>query len=206
MVERGELQTHDGVYELAGRVQRRRGAQDWSLEPELSPWRGTWRVAVVTPAPRETGDRVRLRDAMRRIRFASPREGLWTRPDNLPRAAAPADSWKVVDAQCSWWSGRPDDDAGALAAALFEMETWSPRAEMLTARLADAAGALTRTGADALADGFVAGAAALAHIRADPLLPAELVADAAVGDGLRAAYRTYESAFSAALRSWFLDH
>ena len=36
MVERGELQTRDGVYEPAGRVQSRQGAQDWSLDPVLS--------------------------------------------------------------------------------------------------------------------------------------------------------------------------
>jgi phenylacetic acid degradation operon negative regulatory protein len=194
------------VYELAGRVQSRRGAQDWSLDPALAPWRGAWQIAVVAPGPRATGERAALRDAMRRVRYASPREGLWIRPDNLPRSSAPPEWWKVVDAQCSWWTGRPADDADDLAATLFDMARWLPRAEMLTARLTGSASALTVSGPDALADAFVTGAAALAHIRSDPLLPRELVAGAATGDALRAAYRNYELAFSAALRSWFLEH
>ncbi len=47
---------------------------------------------------------------------------------------------------------------------------------------------MTGLGTDdgSLADGFVAGAAALAHVRADPLLPSELGPSAAAGDALRA--------------------
>src|SRR3954453_15656752 len=48
MVERGELASTDGVYELAGRVRRRQPAQDWSLAPELSYWRGDWLLGVVS--------------------------------------------------------------------------------------------------------------------------------------------------------------
>src|ERR1700690_2728015 len=35
MVDRGELRSDRGVYELAGRVRELQGAQDWSLEPQL---------------------------------------------------------------------------------------------------------------------------------------------------------------------------
>src|SRR3954449_5940662 len=42
MVERGELVAADGVYEIAGRVGHRRGAQDWSLDPEVKAWDGKW--------------------------------------------------------------------------------------------------------------------------------------------------------------------
>jgi len=202
MVERGELRTRDGVYELAGRVQSRQGAQDWSLEPALTRWRGAWRVAVVASGPREVGERTALRDAMRRLHYASLREGVWTRPDNLPRAAGPAESWRVADAQCSWWTGRPDDDAAEQAEKLFDSAGWSQRAEMLHGRLASVTRELGAD-TDALAVGFVTGAAALAHVRADPLLPRELVADAAAGNALRSAYRAYEVAFSEALRAWF---
>jgi phenylacetic acid degradation operon negative regulatory protein len=203
MVERGELRTSDGVYELAGRVQSRRGAQDWSLEPTLAPWRGDWRVAVVAPGPRDAVERTALRDAMRRLRYRSLREGVWTRPDNLPRASAPADSWKVADAQCGWWSGRPDGDPVALATELFDSARWSARATALTARLQ----AVTRAFGDegALAAGFVTGAAAVAHLRADPLLPRELEADVIAGKALRGAYRSYEAEFSRAVRAWFLQ-
>ncbi|MDQ1456621.1 MAG: phenylacetic acid degradation operon negative regulatory protein, partial [Actinomycetota bacterium] len=110
MVERGELRTYDGVYELAGRVQGRRGSQDWSLDPVLGQWDGSWRAAIVASGSRSAADRTSLRDAMRRLRLGLLREGVWTRPDNLPRESAPADAWNAADAQCSWWSGSPDDD------------------------------------------------------------------------------------------------
>jgi len=206
MVERGELRSRDGVYELAGRVQSRQGAQDWSLDPVLSRWKGAWRIAVVAPGAREAYERTALRDAMRRVRCAPVREGVWTRPDNLPRASAPTESWKIVDTQCLWWSARPEGDPVVLAADLFDGASWSRRAEMLTTRLSVVTGLLGGSDPGALADGFVAGAASLAHIRADPLLPPELVADGSAGVALRNAYRTYEVAFSAALRAWFLQH
>jgi phenylacetic acid degradation operon negative regulatory protein len=190
---------------LAGRVQSRQGAQDWSLEPALARWRGAWRIAVVASGSREVSERAALRDAMRRLHYGSLREGVWTRPDNLPRASGPAESWKVADAQCTWWTGRPDDDPAAQASELFDSAGWSQRAEMLIGPVRDVTRDL-RSDTDALAVGFVTGAAALAHVRADPLLPRELVADAAVGDALRTAYRAYEVAFSKALRAWFGHH
>jgi phenylacetic acid degradation operon negative regulatory protein len=206
MVERGELRGSDGVYELAGRVQSRRGAQDWSLDPQLAPWDGRWRVAVVAAGSRGAGERSALRDAMRRLHYGELRAGVWTRPDNLPRDAAPSESWKVADVQCVWWSGSPDDAPASLVAELFDPERWTIRAAVLTTRLVDVTRALAGSDESALADGFVTGAAALAHIRLDPLLPRELFADAETGEALRRAYRTYEAAFSGALRAWFSDH
>lgn len=208
MVERGELRSRAGMYELAGRVQGRGTAQDWSLEPELAPWKGEWRFAIVGAGSRDAAARTALRDEMRRLRYAELREGAWTRPDNLPRASAPAESWKIVDAQCSWWSAQPDPatDPVALAAELFDGARFSARADMLTRRLTAATRSLGAADEGSLAEGFVTGAAALAHIRVDPLLPAELTAHAASGAQLRTAYAAYEGAFSAALHAWFLDH
>jgi phenylacetic acid degradation operon negative regulatory protein len=203
MVERGELRARDGRYALAGRVEHRRSAQDWSLEPVLSRWRGDWRVAFVASGARDAGERSALRDAMRRMRYGELREGVWTRPDNLPRASAPVESWAVADAQCAWWSGTPDEDGPALAARLFDEQRWSKRARTLTGGL-DAATRALQPGEDtSIADAFVAGATSLAHLRADPLLPRELTSDPSAGAGLRAAYGAYEAAFAAALRSWF---
>jgi phenylacetic acid degradation operon negative regulatory protein len=209
MVERGELEARDGIYELAGRVGGRRPAQDWSLEPTLAHWAGDWRMAVVRPGPRTAGERNALRVSMRRIRFVPLREGVWSRPDNVPRASAPVDAWRVVDAQCDWWSGRPDEDSVVRAVSLFDPAGWSARAGELTRRLTGATRALGGSDAAlaksdaALAGGFVVGAAALAHIRADPVLPRELTPSPAAGEGLRDAYRSYEDAFSVSLRAWF---
>lgn len=203
MVERGELKADEGRYALAGRVGHRRAAQDWSLDPVLGRWRGDWRVAIVASGSRDAGERAALRDAMRRMRYREMREAVWTRPDNLPRASAPIESWTVADAQCAWWSGQPDEDAAGLAARLFDEASWSERARSITERLQAATSALDADDDPSLADAFVAGASSLAHLRADPLLPHELTTDAAAGAELRGAYGAYETAFSGALRSWF---
>lgn len=199
MVERGELHGHDGVYALAGRVGERRPAQDWSLAPRLRAWHGDWTMCVVRGGARPAGERSALRDAMRRARFAELREGVWTRPDNLPPAAAPSEAWKVIGEQCTRWTGRPERDASALARDLFDPDGWARRADRLCAQLERATADVDRR----LADAFVVGAASVAHIRRDPLLPSELGPSLEAGDALRAVYREYEAAFSGALRAWF---
>ena len=203
MVERGELVSADGVYELAGPLRRRQPVQDWSLAPELTPWRGEWLLGVVHANARSAPERAALRDAARHLRLAELREGVWARPDNLPRAAAPAAAWVVADAQCAWWTARPERPGDALAAELFDPDAWAERAVSLRVRL-DAASELARSGEGAaIAEAFVVGAAALTHIRADPLLPRELCGARWPGEPLRAAYRDYQATFAAALRDWF---
>jgi phenylacetic acid degradation operon negative regulatory protein len=206
MLDRGELTARDGTYELAGRVRGRRAAQDWSLVPRLAPFDGRWRLALVEPAARDAADRSALRDAMRRLRMGELREGMWARPDNLPRASAPDDAWAVADAQCRWWTATPDGDPVALAAELFDPAGWTRTARRLHDRLERARGALDGSRERALADAFVAGTAAVAHVRADPLLPPALGPSNEAGDALRREYQAYEQAFSDALRAWFRRH
>ena len=142
-------------------------------------------------------------DAGRQLRMVEVREGVWTRPQNLPRAAAPGEAWTQADAQCTWWTARPDAEGAAFAAGLFEKDAWAERAAMFVGHL-DGSIANVRTGAGpAIADAFVVGAAALAHVRADPLLPAELCGPDWPGDALRVAYRNFQRAFSDAVREWF---
>jgi phenylacetic acid degradation operon negative regulatory protein len=206
MVDRGELRADNGTYALAGRVGSRRVAQDWSLAPKLDRWDGSWRLAIVGGGARSAADRQALRDAMRLVRCAQLREGVWTRPANLPRAAAADDAWDVVDAQCTWWSAHPDDDPVQLAESLFAVRRWATRADRLHARLLDATRELAGGHDRALAGAFEIGAASVAHIRRDPLLPEELGAGAAAGWALRAAYREYEGGFTTALHAWFRAH
>ena len=200
MVDRGELTADRGVYELAGRVRTLQSAQDWSLEPELRPWHGQWRFGVVTGAARSAEARSALRGAMRRARHGELREGVWARPDNLPVASAPAESWAIVDEQCSWWTGAPDDDDAPLAAALFEPTAWAQRARVLHDKLEAATADLDSGRDDALATGFVVGAATLQHARRDPLLPPELLAARWPGTDLRNAYGRFQKTFAAAMR------
>ncbi len=203
MVERGELRATNGTYELTGRVGGRRRTQDWSLDPRLLDWEGTWRMAAVHDRGRAAADRGALRDATRRLRLGELRKGLWVRPHNLPRAAAPPEAWTIADEQCMWWTGRPDDDPRALVAQLFDPARWTQRATMLRGRLARVTSGLESAGDRNLAAAFEVGAAALAHIRVDPLLPPELGPSARAGEELRAAYRPYERAFSRVLHAWF---
>jgi phenylacetic acid degradation operon negative regulatory protein len=56
---------------------------------------------------------------------------------------------------------------------------------------------------ESIADAFTVGAAALAHVRADPLLPPELCGRNWPGGALRDAYAEYRTAFASAVRDWF---
>src|SRR6478752_4634234 len=46
MTTAGELQTHDGEYELAGGLARRQEEQQSSLRARRSAWDGGWRMAL----------------------------------------------------------------------------------------------------------------------------------------------------------------
>jgi phenylacetic acid degradation operon negative regulatory protein len=203
MVDRGELVNDEGVYELAGRVRELQPAQDWSLGPELRQWDGQWRIGIVDGRGRDAAARGALRDAMRRVRHGEVREGVWTRPDNLPVASAPAESWAIVDGQCAWWRGAPDDDSVRLAAALFTPLEWAARAQALLERLDAVTSDLARGNDDALATSFVVGAAALQQARRDPLLPDALLPARWPGTDLRASYRRFQASFAAALTAAF---
>lgn len=204
MVAAGELRSGAAHYELTGGLRERQAYQEWSLAPRLTPWDGGWRSAVVTGERRNAAQRQALRDAMRRLRFAELREGVWLRPDNLPRDAGPDDAWSVADRQVEWFGGaRPDEDGGALADRLFALDGWRDRGAALSDRLHDATGALADGDGDALPDAFVVGAAALQHVRSDPLLPGALLPDDWPGDELRRGYVDYQRAFVAATAAWF---
>jgi phenylacetic acid degradation operon negative regulatory protein len=203
MVDRGELVTSDGIYELAGTLRGRQPAQDWSLAPKLNAWNGAWLLGVVSAGPRSPADRSALRQAGRRLRMVELRDGVWTRPDNLPRGAGPGEVWATADAQCTWWSASPDTEGVATAISLFAPGDWADRARMIHGHLVASTSAVSGGEGTAIAGAFVVGAAALAHVRADPLLPAELCERDWPGDALRTAYREYQTAFSATVREWF---
>jgi phenylacetic acid degradation operon negative regulatory protein len=203
MADRGELTTRDGVYELAGAVRSRQRAQDWGLAPRLADWDGTWRMAMVTSVGRDASDRSALRDAMRRLRYAQPRDGIWVRPDNLPRASGMPAAWETADAQCAWWRGRPDGNARDLATRCFAPDAWADRAHELARQLHAATRTLALPSDEELAHAFEIGAAVLAHVRSDPLLPTALLPRAWPGAELRASYAQYRDAFGTAIGEWF---
>lgn len=204
MLAAGELE-HDaqGRYRLAGRLLDRHGRQLESRRPVREPWRGGWVVCVVTGDRRPAASRAELRAAMRTLHLAELREGVWVRPDNLdPERFSEARA--VRDEQCASWSGRPvTDDPGALVHQLWDLAAWADEARHLLAELGRFEPRLEAGDSDALAPGFVAAAAVLRHLLADPVLPADLVDDQWPGDDLRTTYERYLTVFQRTWRTWF---
>ncbi|HEY1738760.1 MAG TPA: PaaX family transcriptional regulator C-terminal domain-containing protein [Acidimicrobiia bacterium] len=205
MVDAGELRARDGRYELVGRVRARSGEHDVARHPAVSGgWNGEWVIAVVTADGRSSEARAALRDELRRARYAEQREGVWTRPDNLVEA-------RLVERerQCRVWRGRPDGDPAELGEALFAPSEWQAQAIVLEEWLPRATASLRRDGdgvsdaGAALADAFLAGTRALAHLRADPLLPPALLPAGWAGDALRQAYDEFQPCFDSAVAAWF---
>ena len=192
----GELRRDGDDYVLVGGLARRQREQEASLHARTRAWTGAWRMAVVTGGARPAPVRTGLRSALRRAGLAEWREGVWIRPANVTFDEPPG---------CEWLDVHPDVDARALAARLFAPDAWRAEAMRRIAALDAATARLAYDGADALAPAFVAGALALRHVRADPLLPPELLPAPWPGDALRAAYVTYQREFAAVARVWFRD-
>ena len=133
MLAAGELATADGAYTLSGRLLDRMTRQDASRRPPLRRWDGAWRTAVVTAEKRTAAERADLRAAMRELRFAELREGVWMRPDNLAGTDL-AHAREVADEQCVWMRSSVEDPSD-VAAELWDLESWARRAEMLRRRM-----------------------------------------------------------------------
>jgi phenylacetic acid degradation operon negative regulatory protein len=86
---------------------------------------------------------------------------------------------------------------------LFAPRRWAETATALDEQLGDLTDRLRAGQEDLVADAFVAGAAVLVHVRADPLLPAQLLPTAWPGPTLRATYRRFRDTYAATARSWF---
>lgn len=204
MATAGEAEADDGGYRLVGRLAARRDRQAASRAAATLPWDGTWELVVVDgDGRRPAAARAALRDALRQLRFAELREGVWTRPTNLPADRTPAAA-EVVDAWCQRWRGaEPSGDVDL--AALFDLAGWQVGAELLQAEVDALLPRLEAGDVDALAAGFVTSAAVLRHLQHDPLLPDVLLPPAWPGEAFRAAYDRYDAAYRAVLRTWLRD-
>ena len=200
MVAAGELEAEGGpgeppAYRLAGRLLERQARQDVSRTPPRWGWDGRWRMAVVVADRRSADERAALRTSLLGARYAELREGVWTRPDNLPgpRPDAPG---------CEWIKGEFTEPA-ATAATLWDLGGWSSSAAALEEELARWTPRLAADGVDALAPTFVLSADVLRHLQADPLLPRELLPRAWPGGSLRKTYETFDAAFTRVWRDWY---
>ncbi len=205
MVAAGELEADGAGYRLAGHLLNRQARQSASRSAVVRPWDGEWTMAVVVDGRRSAVERGELRNAMRVLRLADTREGVWLRPDNLAPGSAP-EAEAVVTAQCHRFTAQPVDEAApALAGRLWDLEGWAARTHQLQAEMRGLVGRLEAGDTDALAPGFVTSAAVLRHFLADPLLPSELVTDSWPGQHVRTDYDRYDYAFKTVWRDWFRD-
>ena len=206
MAADGEITAANGTYELGPRLLERASRQDESRAPEIRRWDGGWEMAVVTATGRQASERAALRRGMTALRLAERREGVWLRPANL-RRTQPRPPW--LDAQCTWFDGRPDADPVELARQLWDLDGWAERARALRVALealasvgsAGPAGPASDAPAG-LADGFVLSAAVLRHLLSDPLLPEELLPPDWPGADLRERYEAFDAEYRARLRDY----
>jgi len=202
MVAAGELAAVDGGYRLVAEAHlARQRAQDEARRPPRHAWEGDWRVAVVVSGGRSAAERVELRRAFARGRFAQWREGVWLRPANLP---APADPLLTADT-CRWLLARPKGDPAALASELWDLEAWARRGHELLAAASAEPGDLAAAARGRAMTVFATAAALLRHLRTDPLLPGALLPAGWPGDELRARYAAHGRSVEALIRALALD-
>ena len=178
-VAAGDLRRVDGDYVLGERLAARQRRQDEAVADAETAWDGTWEMAVVVVAGRSGPQRAALREELHGARLAELREGVWTRPANLRRAA----TYPGNPVLCCFVA-TPTDDPAELAARLWDLAGWAADGRALLDLLA-----ATHEPAPRLA----VAAQLVRHLTVDPLLPAALLPDDWPGADLRAAYAAYQA-------------
>jgi len=178
-VAAGDLRRVDGDYVLGERLVARQRRQDEAVEDAETPWDRTWEMAVVVVAGRSGPERAALREELYAARLGELREGVWTRPANLRRAAA-----YPANPVLSCFLATPADDPAELAARLWDLPGWAADGRGLLDLLAS-----TREPAPRLA----VAAQLVRHLTFDPLLPTALLPADWPGAELRAAYAAYQA-------------
>lgn len=201
MSSAGEVVGERGGYRLAGRLVARQARQAASRRAEVRSWNGSWELLTVEgDGARSAPDRAALRDALRQLRLAELREGLWGRPDNLDPERSP-EARGVAQAWCrSWIGARPDPVPDV--AALWDLRGWAQGAAELRLDMAALVDGFEAGDPRDLAAGFVTSAAVLRHLQADPLLPDALLPTGWPGPTLRRDYDRYDAAYRAVLGAW----
>jgi phenylacetic acid degradation operon negative regulatory protein len=202
MVAAGELESVDDGYRLAGPLLRRRARQDLSRRGAPETWEGMWACAVAPGDPRPADERAELRAAMHALRYATIRDGAWMRPSNLPSGVLVEAERRAARSTIATVGRVADGEA--IARQLWDLDAWVDGADALAREIEPLQRRLDRDDASALAPSFVAAAACLRHLQADPLLPAELLPRRWPGHDLRDRQQRFDASFRAVLRAWHL--
>ena len=176
LVQAGDLVADQAVYALSSRHLERQRAQDAEMDPVQRAWDDRWETIVVTSTGRDAASRAELRRRLTSRRLVMLREGVWMRPDNLPRDDSPEPGTIRLLAS--------HDDPQALAGRLWDLPGWAATGR----ELLDA----TSSG-DTFADRFTAAAALVRHLRTDPALPDELLPDDWPGAAMRGGYEDFRT-------------
>lgn len=196
----GEVVSVEVGWALTGHLLERRERLLEGRRADLTPraWLdGRWTMAVVVVAGRSAGERTALRAAFTRAHYGEYRDGLWTRPNTVPRP----ELGDLAD-HVAWWIAEPDEDATELTERLFDVRGWTRRAIDLTRRMDLVAPALAAHDTSALASAFVVSAAVLRHLAADPRLPTQLLPEEWPGETFRASFLSWDRTFQSLLGRW----
>ena len=176
MVGAGDLVRSADGYRLSDRLLARQRRQDDALDPKVRAWDGTWSTLVITSVGTDAKTRATLRTTLQAKRFGELREGVWMRPANLDLQLTDdlRGRVRVLHAR--------DDDPTGLVDALWDLPTWVGAGRRLLDDLSGASDVPAR---------FVAAAATVRHLLADPVLPGELLPDDWPGAALRQAYHDF---------------
>lgn len=176
MVSAGDLVRSADGYRLSDRLLARQRRQDAAIDPRTRRWDGTWTTVVITTVGADARSRYELRNKLAQNRFGELREGLWLRPDNLrvEMAAEIAVNVRLLHSR--------DADPAGLAAVLWDLPGWASAARGLIDQISTATDIPTR---------FVAAAAIVRHLLADPVLPTDLLPARWPGDELRRSYAEF---------------
>ncbi|MET0324281.1 MAG: PaaX domain-containing protein, C- domain protein [Ilumatobacteraceae bacterium] len=185
MVAAGELSVGDDGYRLQGRLLARKAAQDIGRRPSPSRWDGTWWVAVVSVPRRSVADRRAFRTEMANARMGELRADTWLRPANLDGPVGD-DSLVVVRGPLT------GADPAQLAGRLWSLEELAHTATRIGDALERAEPGLADGRPDALPAAITLAAEVVRFLRAEPLLPVELLPSPWAPDELRQRYRTFD--------------
>ena len=185
MVAAGELSIDGAGYRLQGRLLERKAAQDIGRRPVTGRWDGTWWVAVVSVPRRSIADRRAFRTDMANARMGELRADTWMRPANLDGPTGDA-SLLVVRGPLT--GAEPVE----LAGRLWPLGGLAATATRLGDQLEQAEPSLAGGSPDALPGAITLAAEVVRFLRADPLLPVELLPSPWPPDDLRLRYRAFD--------------
>jgi len=188
MVSAGELSRKGATYSLAGPILDRQVSQDLGRLGSAGDWDGMWWGVIVTAERRDRAERETFRTTMSNLRFVEMRDGVWVRPANL---AAPESNGRFM----VWRAELATEDPAVLAGRLWDLPGWEADARLLCDAMAAKPDAVSVGDVAELRDRFMLSAAINRHLRADPLLPAELLPKDWPGPGLRHEFERFYTDF-----------